>query len=141
MMAALLMMAPEAFLLPPSSFVAQPLSTRQATCASSCGVSMMSLVPFGPTCPVPLRRCCGACDAVTRAPPKQSTLAADSATLTLEESKLTVEDAELAILGRQELSDEVALSKAQDAVLDAMSAKKGPPEIAELQAKVVELKV
>ena len=70
-----------------------------------------------------------------------STLAADSATLTLEESKLTVEDAELAILGRQELSDEVALSKAQDAVLDAMSAKKEPVEIAKLQAMVVELKV
>ena len=45
-MAALLMMAPEAFLLPPSSFVAQPLSTRQATRASSSGVSMMSLVPL-----------------------------------------------------------------------------------------------
>ena len=44
------------------------------------------------------------------------------------------------MLGRQELSDEVALCQAQDAVLDAMSTKKDPAAIGKLQAKVVELK-
>eukprot|EP00964_Phaeocystis_antarctica_P026828 scaffold15100_cov61-Phaeocystis_antarctica.AAC.2 len=84
----------------------------------------MSLAPLDRRA-APLRRCCGACDAVMPA---------------LRQRSLRT-DAELAILGRQELSDEVALSKAQDAVLGAMSAKKEPVEIAELQAMVVELKV
>merc|ERR1719246_331365 len=69
-----------------------------------------------------------------------STLASDKAELSLEESNLEQKDEQLAKLGRQELSDEVALTKAQDAVLEAMSAKKDKAEIAKLQAKVVELK-
>ena len=92
-----------------------------------------------PPLPVLLRRCCGACNAVVPAR-SSSTLAVDSAKLTREASKLSAEDAELAMLGRQELSDEVAVCQAQDAVLDAMSTKKDPAAIAKLQAKVVELK-
>jgi len=68
-----------------------------------------------------------------------STLAQDKAELSLEELILEQEDADLAKLGRQELSDEVALRKAQDAVLEAMSAKKDKAEIAKLEATVREL--
>ena len=128
-MAALLMM-------PVPSFVAQPVGS-QATRASA--VSMMSPAPWD-------RRAAlsGAATALLwgvqgSGARSSSTLAEDSAELTREASKLSAEDAELAMLGRQELSDEVALSQAQDAVLDAMSAKKDPAAIAKLQAKVVEL--
>ena len=108
--------------------------------ARASAVSMMSLAPLD-------RRAAlsGAATAllwgVQRSGARSSsTLAVDSAKLTREASKLSAEDAELAMLGRQELSDEVALCQAQDAVLDAMSTKKDPAAIAKLQAKVVELK-
>ena len=117
-----------------SAFVAQPLSRQACTRASA--VSMMSLD----------RRATlsGAATALLWGVQRSdahisSTLAVDSALLSREESKLSAEDAELATLARQELLDEVASCQARDAVLDAMSAKKDPAEIAKLQARVVEL--
>jgi len=120
---------------PVQSFVAQPLVSSHATRASALS---MSLAPMD-------RRAAlsGAATALlwgAQTAAATSTLAADKAELSLEESKLEQEDVELARLGRQELSDEVALTKAQGAVLEAMSAKKDKAEIAKLQAKVVELK-
>jgi len=120
---------------PVQSFVAQPLVSSHATRASALSMSL-----------APMDRRAALSGAATsllwgaQAAAAASTLAADKAELSLEESKLEEEDVELAKLRRQELSDEVALTKAQDAVLDAMAAKKDKAEIAKLQAKVVELK-
>merc|ERR1719409_1286675 len=120
---------------PVQSFVAQPPASSHPTRASALS---MSQAPMD-------RRAAlsGAASALlwgAQTAHAASTLAKDKAELSLEESKLEQEDAELAKLGRQELSDEIALSKAQDAVLEAMSAKKSNAEIAKLQAKVRELK-
>jgi hypothetical protein len=117
-----------------SSFVAPPLS-RQACTRASAG-SMMSLDRRAALSGAATALLWGVQRSDARV---SSALAVDSAILGREESKLSAVDAELATLARQELSDEVALCQARDAVLDAMSAKKDPAEIAELQARVVEL--
>jgi len=117
---------------PVQSFVAQPLVSTHPTRASALSMSMDRRAALS-----------GAASALlwgAQTADAASTLAADKADLSLDVSKLEQEDEELAKLGRQELSDEVAIMKAEKAVLDAMEAKKDKTDIAKLQAFVVELK-
>ena len=67
--------------------------------------------------------------------PAAAALATDTAELSAEEAKLKAEDSALIALDSKEMTDEIALKKAQDAVLSAM--QKGDDKLVkELEAKV-----
>lgn len=122
-------------LAPVQSFVAQPLAC--ITRPPSAAAVSMSLSPMD-------RRAAlsGAATALFALAQNAhaATLAADEDELKSEKGVLAAADEALAKAGSKELADEIALKKAQDAVLAAM--KKGDDaEVKKLQAKVKALMV